>query len=198
MMNEKQFNKKKWFQRTGNIIFFGLLLLVLFNPNAKGWLLRQLMEVGLFKAEIKKEAALTKLSEAATAFSFRDQKGAVVSTAALKGKVVFINFWATWCPPCIAEMPSLNDLYNQLRDNEQLVFLFINEDDNVGKANTFLQNKGYSIPLFTRAGSLPAEIYSGTLPTTVILNKEGNMVFKHEGLAKYNSAKFINQLKALL
>ena len=197
-MNDKPMDKKKWLGKAGNVLFFGLLLLMLFNPAAKGWLLRQLMAMGLFRAEIKKETPVTNLRPDATAFSFRDENGAVVSTADMKGKVVFINFWATWCPPCIAEMPSLNDLYNQFRDDEQFVFLFINEDDDAAKAKSFLQKKGYTLPMMTRGGSIPAEIYNGTLPTTVVLNKEGNIVFKHEGLAKYNSTTFINQLKALL
>lgn len=197
-MNDKQTDIKKWLRIGGNILFYGAILLLIFNPAAKGWLLQQLMSVGLFKAEIKKEAPASNLAPEATAFSFRDEKGAVVSTDDLKGKVVFINFWATWCPPCIAEMPSLNDLYNQFKGEENIVFLFINEDDDTGKAVNFLAKKGYAMPMVTRAGNVPSGIYSGTLPTTVVLNKEGNVVFKEEGLAKYNSATFINQLKALL
>lgn len=197
-MNDKKTDKKKWLRTGGNILFYGAILLLIFNPAAKGWLLQQLMAVGLFKAEIKKEAPATRQPPEAIAFSYRDEKGGVLSTADLKGKVVFINFWATWCPPCIAEMPSLHDLYNQFRDDERIVFLFINEDEDRGKAVAFLAKKGYAMPMVTRAGNVPSEIYSGTLPTTVVLNKEGNIVFKEEGLAKYNSSEFIHQLKALL
>ena len=197
-MNDKQNDKKKWLRIGGNVLFYGALLLLIFNPTAKGWLLQQLMAVGLFKAEIMKEAPANNQKPGATVFSFRDDKGAVVSTEELKGKVVFINFWATWCPPCIAEMPSLNELYKQFRDDERIVFLFINEDEDMGKAVTFLAKKGYAMPMVTLAGGVPSGIYSGTLPTTVILDKEGNIVFKEEGLANYSSTNFINQLKALL
>ena len=138
----------KWMRTAGNILFFGLLLVLLVDPVAKGWLLRQLMAVGLFKAEIKKEAPLTNLPAAATAFSFRDEKGAVVSTADLQGKVVFINFWATWCPPCIAEMPSLNELYNKFRNDAQFVFIFINEDDDMAKARTFMHKNHSASPKY--------------------------------------------------
>ena len=197
MLFKQTFNKP-FLGKAGNYLFFGLLLLLLFNPSAKAWLLRQAMAVGLFKAEIKKEAPATNLPAGATAFSFRDESGATRSTADLKGKVMFINFWATWCPPCIAEMPSLNDLYNQFREYENFVFLFINEDEDAAKAKTFLQSKGYAIPLVTRAGNLSAEIFSGTLPTTVVLDKDGRVAFRHECLAQYNNPAFINQLKALL
>ena len=197
-MNDKQTNKKKWFRIAGNIVFYGLILLLIFNPATKGWLLRQLMAVGLFKAEIKKESPATNLPAGAAAFSFRDESGTTRSTADLKGKVVFINFWATWCPPCRAEMPALNDLYNQFRDDDQFVFLFLNEDNDRAKAAAYLQSNGFAMPLVSTEGNVPPEIYSGTLPTTVVLNKEGKFVYKHEGLAKYNTKEFINQLKALL
>lgn len=179
----------------GNFIFVGLLLLVFFNTGAKAWVLRQLMTVGLFSANIKKDQPGT---NGVAHFSYRDESGRAYSTSDLRGKVVFINFWATWCPPCVAEMPSLNDLYNQFRDDDQIAFLFINEDDNAEKATTFLKSKGYSIPVFMSTQSIPAEIYTGTLPTTVVINKEGKIIFKHEGLANYNSSEFIKQLKALL
>lgn len=195
---KKQQNKKKWLRIVGNIIFYGALLLLLFNPTAKGWFLRQLMEVGLFRPQIEQEAAMPKQPAVATAFAFRDATGTMRTTADLKGKVVFINFWATWCPPCIAEMPSLEDLYQQFRDDDRLIFLFINEDADVQKARAFLQKKSYSLPLMTNTGQVPAQIFSGTLPTTLILDKDGNVVFRHEGLAKYNSASFVKQLKSLL
>jgi thiol-disulfide isomerase/thioredoxin len=189
---------KPFLRKAGNCLFIGLLLLLLFNPSAKTWMLRQFMAIGLYKAEIKKEAPATILPTGATAFSFRDENGATRSTADLKGKVVFINFWATWCPPCRAEMPDLNDLYNQFRNNEQFVFLFLNEDNNPAKAAAYLQDNEFAMPLISVAGSVPPEIYSGTLPTTVVLNKEGKIVYKHDGLAKYNTPDFIDQLKALL
>lgn len=197
-MSIKQTINKRFLSKAGNYLFFGLLLLLLFNPSAKAWLLRQFMAVGLFKAEIKKEAPAADIPAERNTFSFRDEKGAVGSTAHLKGKVVFINFWATWCPPCRAEMPALNDLYNQFRDDDQFVFLFLNEDNDRAKAAAYLQSNGFAMPLVSAEGNVPPEIYSGTMPTTVVLNKEGKMVYKHEGLARYNTTEFINQLKALL
>lgn len=190
--------KKKWAGIAGNVLFFGLVLLLIFSPAAKGWLLRQLMEAGLFQAEMKQGTPASASPAEANVFSFRDEAGVLRSTAGLRGKVVFVNFWATWCPPCIAEMPALNDLYRQFREEERIVFLFVSEDDDNSKAKNFLQRKGYGLPMVTGGGSIPSAIFSGTLPTTVILDKEGKIAFKQEGLAKYNSKAFITQLKSLL
>lgn len=135
---------------------------------------------------------------AAPSFSYIDARSQQVSTAGLKGKVVFINFWATWCPPCRAEMPSLDALYNEFKSDDRFVFLFINEDEDRAKAEQYLKESGFSVPLVTRAGTVPGELYSGTLPTTLVLNKEGAVVLKHEGVAGYNTPKFKQQLKDLL
>ena len=194
-MNTKQNRWKRILKPAGNILFFGLLLLLVLSPDAKSWVLKQLISVGLFKAEIKKTDAGKTVT---TAFTFLDENGNVNSTESLKGKVVFINFWATWCPPCRAEMPSLNKLYNELKDDKRFVFLFMNEDEDLQKAKKFLQTNDYAFPITTVERNIPADIYSGTLPTTVVLNKEGKIFMKHEGLAGYDTRDFVNQLKELL
>ena len=101
--------KKRW----ASILFYGIIILLIFSPGAKSWLLQQVVSTGLLKAEIKNGAK--DLQNAAT-FSFIDGEGKTSTTADLKGKVVFINFWASWCPPCRAEMPSLENLYQKLKN----------------------------------------------------------------------------------
>lgn len=195
-MNKERKPLKTILKKAANILFFALLLFFIFSSDAKSWVMQQLISVGLFKAEIKKEA--DNLSQNDTVFSFTDAAGRTMSTTALKGKVVFINFWATWCPPCRAEMPSLNALYNKLKGDSRFVFLFINEDEDLSKAKTYLQKNAFTMPVTTRSGVVPSQLFSGTLPTTLVLNKEGNVVLKHEGMAGYNTAAFIQQLKELL
>ncbi|KIC90504.1 thioredoxin [Flavihumibacter sp. ZG627] len=179
-----------------DILLVGFLLLIIFNPGAKSWMLKQLVSIGLFKAEIKKEGINSNPEK--TSFAFTDAAGNSASLEDLKGKVVFINFWATWCPPCVAEMPSLEALYSIFKDDERIVFLFMNEDDDKAKAIKYLQKNSYTMPLSKAAGIVPKEVYSGTLPTTVILNKEGKVVLKKEGLANYNTDAFIKQLEEVL
>lgn len=183
--------KKRWF----SILFYGLLLIFIFSPAAKSWLLQQLVSTGLFKAEIKKE---NKQLPAPAAFSFSDSTGKIFSSSELNGKVVLINFWASWCPPCRAEMPSLNKLYLKLRSDERFVFLFINEDEDKEKGINYIQKEHLSIPFYYRTGEISQDIFSGTLPTTIVLDKEGKVVLKHTGMAQYDTNEFIAQLKALL
>jgi len=179
-----------------SVLLIGFLVIIIFVPDAKSFLLQQLVSVGLFKAEIKKNGG-NNLPETAS-FSFINSAGITATTAGLKGKVVFINFWASWCPPCRAEMPSLDELYKKLQNDDRFVFLFISEDEDKSKAIKYLKKNHFTIPLYTRSGAIPNEIFSGTLPTTVVINKDGKVVLKHEGLAGYNTESFIRQLKDLL
>jgi len=183
--------KKRWF----SLLFYGIIILLIFSPGAKSWLLQQVVSTGLFKAEIKKDQAKN-LPDAAT-FSFTDANGKTATTAGLKGKVVFINFWASWCPPCRAEMPSLENLYQKLKDNSNFVFLFINEDDDRNKAINYLEKNHFTIPFYQASDDVPIEIFSGSLPTTVILDKEGKAVLKRSGMAQYDTQSFMRQLEEL-
>ena len=194
-MEQEENKKKKWLRIGSNLLFYGLLAALIFSSDAKAFVLQQLVRVGLFNAEIKTESVAR---SNAGAFSFYTADGKVVSTDALKGKVVFINFWATWCPPCQAEMPSLQALHQKFQNDDRIVFLFISEDEDLGKATQYLQSLQTTFPLLTRAGEVPEALFSGTLPTTVVLDKKGNLVYKKEGIANYNSSAFITGLKNLL
>lgn len=102
----------------------------------------------------------------------------------LKGKVVFVNFWATWCPPCIAEMQSLQDLYSEYKN--EIVFLFITNEGNV-VTKSFLQKHNYTIPCYNNAKLLSVDFEHTEIPMTYILNKQGKMVVKHSGALNWNT-----------
>ena len=183
-------------KRALSVLLISFIIIIVFVPDAKPFLLQQLVSIGLFKAEIKKNGE-NNLPVTAS-FSFTDSAGITATTAGLKGKVVFINFWASWCPPCRAEMPSLDELYEKLQNDDRFVFLFINEDEDKSKAIKYLQKNHFTLPLYSRTGDVPTEIFSGTLPTTIVIDKVGKVVLKHEGIAGYNTDAFIRQLRDLL
>ena len=89
--------------------------------------------------------------------------GEVQKLADLKGRVVYLDFWASWCPPCRAEMSSINNLYKALKNDSRFVFVFINEDEDKTKALQFLQKNKYDIPLQSRAGNISNEIFQFVL-----------------------------------
>src|SRR5690606_19156359 len=133
-----------------------------------------------------------------TDFDFTDEKGNNRNTASLRGQVVFINFWASWCPPCRAEFPAIDKLYNTLKDNPAIFFLSMNEDNDPATGRAYLDKEKFSMPMYTPTGNLPQAIYSGSLPTTIVLDKEGKIRYHHTGIANYASPKFIKQIEELI
>ena len=108
-----------------------------------------------------------------------------------KGKMIFVNFWATWCPPCIAEMPSMQKLYADYQD--KIVFLFVTTDS-FEKANAFLVKENLTLPIYQSITNPPLEMQSSTIPATYIVDKNGNVIIAKIGAAKWNSDSFREKL----
>lgn len=129
-------------------------------------------------------------------FLLRDLDGNVVSTAAWQGKVVMVNFWATWCPPCREEIPILIALSEKYKDD--LLVIGISVDDGPqADVKEFARRIGVNYPIVMRSRELIAE-YGGVpaLPTTFLVNKEGRVVQKHEGL--FSPGLYETEVRALL
>ena len=113
----------------------------------------------------------------------------------LKNKVVLVNFWATWCPPCIAEMPSFELLYRDYKDKVE--FLFVSSEDHE-TVRGFLNRKNYSIPAYRPLSEAPEPLNGNTLPTTFLIGKNGAIVIEKVGAADWNSEKLRETLDKLL
>lgn len=133
-----------------------------------------------------------------TEVKFKDENGKIISLNSLKGKVVFINFWATWCPPCIAEMPSIDALYSEFRDNDKVMFLMVDVDNNRSKSERFMKKRNFDLAVYTPAGPVPPSYMAGAIPTTLVLNKEGEVAFRHEGMSDFSDGKFKRFLTNLI
>ena len=128
-------------------------------------------------------------------FKLVDAKGNKVNLLDYKGEVIFINFWASWCPPCVAEMPDLQLLYDVY--GEKVTFLFIARDKEERVSN-FIMKKNYNMPVYFESGFTPKSLYSAALPTTFIIDKEGNIVVAETGSADWNAESVHNLLDGLL
>jgi thiol-disulfide isomerase/thioredoxin len=114
----------------------------------------------------------------------------------VKGKVVFLNFWATWCPPCVAEMPSIQQLHEKLKD-EGVVFVCISNEE-TSKVSRFVREKGLTFPVYIMQGTPPPVFKTRGIPTTFILSPDGKIAFKHVGSAKWDDDKSIDFIKGLM
>ncbi len=112
-----------------------------------------------------------------------------------EGKVVIVNFWATWCPPCIAEMPSFQQLYNDYGD--KIDFYFVTSD-NTEKVEKFIKKNGYNLPIYFETSEAPKLLESNILPTTYLISKWGKIVIDEKGAADWNSLKMRGIIEKLL
>jgi thiol-disulfide isomerase/thioredoxin len=132
----------------------------------------------------------------APAFKTKDLDGKDLSLEAYRGKVVLLNFWATWCGPCRAEIPSLIELQNQYKDRLQIVAMTVDVDDE-NDVRTVVKDEGINYRVAIASPEVRMA-YGGiaALPTLFVINAEGRVVQKHVGL--YNPALYETEVRALL
>jgi len=178
--------------RIWNYVLWGVLLAVFLIPQSRIFLQQQLMKLGFFKPKLEtvQEPAPSESTTVETvtpAASFKDEAGNIYNVPQLKGKVLFINFWATWCPPCKAEMPSIQILYDKFKDNDQVQFFLVEIENDIPGANKFLKQEDLTLPIVYPNSPIPQQWLSGAIPTTVILNKKGELVGREEGMRDYSA-----------
>ena len=126
-------------------------------------------------------------------FSIINSNGEVSDFTQFKGKRVFVNLWATWCPPCRVEIPSIQKLYAKTDKNKTL-FVMLSLDNNFETAKQFAAKTNLDIPIYYPAGNLPALFNVESIPVTFIFDEKGKLIHRQEGAADYNTNQFIEML----
>ena len=131
-------------------------------------------------------------------FTLVDKEGKTWTLSELKGQVVFVNFWATWCPPCREEMPSMQRLYAMLPKDKFKMVAILSKDD-PALADRFAARLGLTMPIVNDGNGIVGLRYGLTgLPETFIVDKQGVLREKFIGGAQWDSPKFIDMLKAYM
>ena len=129
------------------------------------------------------------------AMELRDLDGATVSFAQSAGKVIVLNFWATWCAPCVAEMPSLARLRDETADLD-VQFGFITREE-APVVRQFIEKRGIDLPIYVLAGE-PPECFTGrAIPATFVLDKAGMIAMRHFGAAAWDADSVVAFVRGL-
>ncbi|SDB29696.1 Peroxiredoxin [Flavobacteriaceae bacterium MAR_2010_188] len=195
----KKSTKKEILQYSIFLIIALTLYMTGLHTEVIGFVQRGIVSTGLLNPHlnISNNDANGKKIKADLGLLLIDESGKTIALEELEGKVIFINLWATRCPPCIAEMPGINALYKEFKDEDDVKCLMISLDNNFETAKSFIKRKGFEFEVYTPR-NLPVMYDSGSIPSTFIIDKEGNLVLTHKGMADYDTSKFkefIRQLK---
>ncbi|ARS34674.1 TlpA family protein disulfide reductase [Pontibacter actiniarum] len=211
-MNKYKFSLKNIPAWAVMLAIFGTLYLTGLHTEAIGQVQRLLLATGIRKADVPAVATAESAvvsSETATGgaansghmagkgFKMRTLDGSTVSFESLKGKVIFLNIWATWCPPCVAEMPNIQSLYEKV-GSDKIAFVMLSVDEGgMEKVQKFIAKKGFTFPVYMPAGQLPQEFYSNAIPTTFIISPDGQVVARQEGMAEYDTKEVRDFLQSM-
>ncbi len=131
-------------------------------------------------------------------FRLKDLDGNLVDFTSYKGKVVVINFWATWCAPCRVEMPSIQSLYSKVAsENIAFVILSMDRDSDLGKVKKYVEKNDFTFPVFMPHGYLADQLQVDAIPTTLVINKSGQIVNRKTGTTNFDTSKFKKYLEGL-
>jgi thiol-disulfide isomerase/thioredoxin len=128
--------------------------------------------------------------------ALRTLDGRATTLGELRGQVIVLNLWATWCPPCVAEMPGLQRLHESVK-GERIVLALVSLDEKPGAAQRFAARRGFSMPLYTLNGVLPPVFATESIPTTFIIAPNGDIVSRHEGMGQFDTPQMLQFLRRL-
>ncbi len=131
-------------------------------------------------------------------FTLKTMDGQKVDFETLKGKVVFLNLWATWCGPCRAEMPGIHKLYEKTKsDDIAFVMLSLDKDTDQNKVSAYIKKNNFSFPVYMPSGNMSTQLNVPSIPTTFIISKDGKVAHQKIGSTNYDTEKYRKLLTEL-
>ena len=133
-------------------------------------------------------------------FEVLGKDGKKVSTATLKGKVVLLNFFATWCPPCRMELPRLQkEIWEELKANKEFDVLVLAREEGWDKIDPFMASNSYSFPVFPDLKRGVFGLFAEqSIPRNVVLDREGKIIYQSIGYEPTEFSKMVQLIKAEL
>lgn len=147
----------------------------------------------------EKPSDITEIKSLTSGIELSDTNENALMLEELKGSVIFINFWASWCPPCIDEMPIIEQVSRNFSENSKFKLITILYREDKEKALRYLKEKGYTFPVYTDPGGSAARRFGVTgVPETYVIDKNGNLRERVIGPLQWDSAQTIQICRNLI
>lgn len=184
-----KYRRKKTIWGIAFDFFFTALVIAMVFPASRKVVSATIIRYSMFQP--RELEGIIYLKEADFNWFLEDMEGNKHAFSEFKDKAIFLNFWATWCPPCIAEMPSIQRLYNEYGEN--LIFVLASNEDKE-TLEAFLNKKEYTLPVYQLKSKVPDVFASRSIPASFLISPEGKVLMKKQGAARWDGKK----VKALL
>ncbi len=181
----EHYKNASWGKRISDLLFYALLI-ALIIPSSRRWLMEHTQRIVMLSPSEKR--VVEPLSNADWQWFVVDCSGKKHYLSEYRGKVIFINFWATWCGPCLAEMPALQEFYNHYKDNPDIVFLFVTDQD-FEQTKTFMQKRGFNLPVYRMIFSPSGRLEHSSIPSSYLIDRQGRVVIEAHRSKRWNSPK---------
>ena len=136
---------------------------------------------------------------AAPSLPIYDRAGKMVDLTKEKGRLVIIHFWATWCPPCVEEVPALSKFWEKYRGRDDLVLYTVSEDKDWKTIDDFSTKNPNTLPVYRDLNSATAQRFgSSQYPETYIVNKNGRVIYRVQGAIEWSDAAIQQRIDHLL
>ncbi len=191
---QNYFRSKSPFRITTDLLFY-LLILSLLIPFSRKFVATGMNKLTMHRPAIIREASQVSLLDADYDWTLMDIEGSPVSFSEFKGEVVFLSIWATWCPPCRAEMPNIQHLYEQYGDRVSFVLASQEDPETILR---FMEDQGYSMPVYRLVQNPPAKLSTSSIPTSFLISPEGKIQVRKTGAARWDGKFFTAYLDELL
>lgn len=195
----EKWKNKKLFEKITDILLL-LLIVLFFIPGPRKAILTAVNRVKAMVIQPKvRQKSFGKLNSADFEnWYLKDIEGNIHPFSEYKGKVIFINFWATWCGPCMGEMPEIQKFYDKFKNNTQVQFIIATSDDKAAIQKFLDRNKDYNFPIFQMQSQEPNLLKTNSIPTSYLIDKEGNIVMVAKTTANWSGKKMENYINQLL
>ena len=142
--------------------------------------------------------AAKRISGPAPDFTLKTLSGKNVKLSEMRGTVILLNFWASWCAPCRLEMPLLSDLHNKYKDLGFAV-LGVNVEEDTNMARRYIADRPVDFPILLDNTNKVSKLYKViAMPTTVLIDRDGNMRYLHQGYKPGDEKKYKKMVKKLI
>lgn len=194
----QKWKSKSLWSKIADIVFLALII-ALITPGGR-------LTVGSFVNKIKSniinpsinsEDELKTLSENDLNWILYDLEGEILNLSDFKDKVIFINVWATWCPPCVGEMPGIQKLYDKYKNNQNIKFFLIS-NENIENVKKFIKKKNYTFPVYISETNSPDAFKTSSIPATFLISKNNKIIINETGALKWSGEKMINVVEKLI